>query len=77
MAILTVMLIVGLAYLMNYSGMNYTLGLGVASAGLFFPLLSAFLGWVAVFLSGQRHLRESALRQPAIVAANQLGLTRC
>jgi len=29
-AILTVALIVGLAYLMNYSGMNYTLGLGVA-----------------------------------------------
>ena len=36
LAILTVVLIVGLAYLMNYSGMNYTLGLGVASAGIFF-----------------------------------------
>jgi hypothetical protein len=36
-AILTVALIVGLAYLMNYSGMNYTLGLGVASAGCSFP----------------------------------------
>ena len=29
LAILTVALIVGLAYLMNYSGLNYTLGLGV------------------------------------------------
>src|SRR5450631_1840630 len=37
-AILTVALIVGLAYLMNYSGLNYTLGLGVASAGIFFPM---------------------------------------
>ena len=45
---LTVMLILGLAYLMNYSGMNYTLGLGVSSAGVFFPLLSPFLGWIAV-----------------------------
>src|SRR5581483_3803081 len=52
LTIVTVGLIVGLAYLMNYSGMNYTLGLGVASAGLLFPLLSAFLGWIAVFLSG-------------------------
>ena len=42
----------GLAYLMNYSGMTYTLGVGVGSAGAFFPLLSAFLGWVAVFLTG-------------------------
>ncbi len=43
---LTVTAIVGLAFLMNFSGMNYTLGLGVASAGMFFPLVSAFLaGW--------------------------------
>jgi lactate permease len=40
---LTVVLIVGLAFLMNYSGMAYTLGLGVASAGVLFPLVSAFV----------------------------------
>ena len=43
-AILTVATIVGLAYLMNYSGLTYTLGLGVASVGALFPLVSAFLG---------------------------------
>ena len=43
-AILTVALIVGLAYLMNYSGMNYTLGLGVASVGIFFPDALRVLG---------------------------------
>src|SRR5690606_11680677 len=42
---LTTMLIIGLAYLMNYSGMTYTLGVGAASAGFIFPFLSAFLGW--------------------------------
>src|SRR5678815_1835646 len=41
---LTTVLIIGLAYLMNYSGMTYTLGVGAASAGVVFPLLSAFLG---------------------------------
>src|SRR5580700_10481181 len=51
-AILTVCLIIGLAYLMNYSGMAYTLGLGVASVGHLFVILSPFLGWVAVALSG-------------------------
>jgi lactate permease len=73
-AILTVALIVGLAYLMNYSGMNYTLGLGVASAGIFFPMVSAFLGWVAVFLSGSDTSGNALFGNLQVVAANQLGL---
>jgi lactate permease len=75
LAILTVMLIVGLAYLMNYSGMNYTLGLGVASAGLFFPMLSAFLGWVAVFLSGSDTSGNALFGNLQVVAAKQLDLS--
>jgi lactate permease len=74
-AILTVALIVGLAYLMNYSGMNYTLGLGVASAGIFFPMLSAFLGWVAVFLSGSDTSGNALFGKLQVVAAGQLGLS--
>jgi lactate permease len=74
MAILTVALIVGLAYLMNYSGMNYTLGLGVASAGIFFPILSAFLGWVAVFLSGSDTSGNALFGNLQVVAAHQLNL---
>ena len=73
-AILTVALIVGLAYLMNYSGLNYTLGLGVASVGILFPLLSAFLGWVAVFLSGSDTSGNALFGNLQVVAANQLGL---
>ncbi len=74
-AILTVALIVGLAYVMNYSGLNYTLGLGVASVGIFFPLLSAFLGWVAVFLSGSDTSGNALFGNLQVVAANQLGLS--
>ena len=73
-AILTVALIVGLAYLMNYSGLNYTLGLGVASVGIFFPLVSPFLGWVAVFLSGSDTSGNALFGNLQVVAANQLGL---
>ena len=73
-AILTVALIVGLAYLMNYSGLNYTLGLGVASVGVVFPLVSAFLGWVAVFLSGSDTSGNALFGNLQVVAANQLGL---
>jgi lactate permease len=74
LTIVTVGLIVGLAYLMNYSGMNYTLGLGVASAGVLFPLLSAFLGWVAVFLSGSDTSGNALFGNLQVVAAHQLNL---
>jgi lactate permease len=74
LTILTVGLIVGLAYLMNYSGLNYTLGLGVASVGPLFPLLSAFLGWVAVFLSGSDTSGNALFGNLQVVAAHQLHL---
>jgi lactate permease len=73
-AILTVAMIIGLAYLMNYSGMTYTLGLGAASVGAFFPLVSAFLGWVAVFLSGSDTSGNALFGNLQVVAANQLNL---
>jgi lactate permease len=74
LAILTVMLIVGLAYLMNYSGLAYTLGLGVSSAGPIFPLLSAFLGWLAVFLSGSDTSGNALFGNLQVAAARQLNL---
>jgi lactate permease len=69
----TVMAIVGLAYLANYSGMTYTLGLGVAESGALFPLLSAFLGWLAVFLSGSDSSGNALFGNLQVVAANKLG----
>jgi lactate permease len=73
-AILTVMLILALAFVMNYSGMAYTLGKGVASAGVVFPLLSPFLGWIAVFMSGSDTSGNALFGNLQVVAANQLGL---
>jgi lactate permease len=70
----TTMLIVGLAYLMNYSGIAYTLGVGVASVGFLFPLLSAFLGWLAVFLSGSDTSGNALFGNLQVVAARQLDL---
>jgi lactate permease len=73
-AIATVMMIVALAYLLNYSGMSYTLGMGVASAGAMFPLVSASLGWIAVFLSGSDTSGNALFGNLQVVAAKQLGL---
>lgn len=71
---LTTVLIVALAYLMNYSGLTYTLGIGVAGAGVLFPLLSAFLGWLAVFLSGSDTSGNALFGNLQVVAANHIGL---
>ncbi len=74
LAALTVSLIIGLAYLMNYAGMTYTLGAGAASLGLAFPLASAFLGWVAVMLSGSDTSGNALFGNLQVVAAHQLNL---
>jgi lactate permease len=74
LAIITVCLIVGLAYLMNFSGLAYTLGLGVASVGHGFVLLSPFLGWLAVFLSGSDTSGNALFGNLQVVAAKQLNL---
>jgi lactate permease len=71
-AVLTVMLIIGLAYLMNYSGMAYTLGKAVASTGHLFVFLSPFLGWVAVLLSGSDTSGNALFGNLQVVAARQL-----
>jgi lactate permease len=73
-AVITVTFIIGLAYLMNYSGMAYTLGNGVASTGWFFVLLSPFLGWVAVMLSGSDTSGNALFGNLQVVAARQLDL---
>jgi lactate permease len=73
-AIITVCCIVGLAYLMNYAGLAYTLGLGVASTGGLFVLLSPFLGWIAVFLSGSDTSGNALFGNLQVVASKQLGL---
>jgi lactate permease len=73
-AIVTVGLIIALAYLMNYAGMAYTLGKGVASVGGLFVLLSPFLGWIAVFLSGSDTSGNALFGNLQVVAARQLNL---
>jgi len=74
LAVITVMLIVALAYLMNYSGLSYTLGRGAASTGHLFILFSPFLGWVAVLLSGSDTSGNALFGNLQVVAAKQLNL---
>lgn len=72
---LTVTMIVGLAYLYNYSGMAFTLGAAVARVGAAFPLVSGYLGWVACFLSGSDTASNLLFGNLQVAAAHQLHLS--
>jgi lactate permease len=50
--IITIALILGIAQVMNYSGMTSTLAILMAKTGVMFPFFSAFIGMLGVFLTG-------------------------
>ena len=50
--ILTIMAVVGFAYVTNSSGMSTTLGMLLAKTGSLFPFFSPVLGWLGVFITG-------------------------
>ena len=73
-SLLTIASVVGLAFLMNYSGATVTLGLAFATAGATFPFFSAILGWLGVFLTGSDTSANALFGNLQVVTATQLGL---
>ena len=73
-ALLTIAMILAIAFVMNYSGMTSTLGLAFAATGFFFPFFSAFIGWLGVFLSGSDTASNSLFGPMQVVTAQQLGI---
>jgi lactate permease len=71
---LTIATMLGLAYLMNYSGMTSTLGLALAATGSIFPFFSAILGWLGVFLTGSDTSANALFGNLQVITANQLGI---
>ena len=51
-AIITVMAVLGLAYVMNLSGQTASLGAWLAGAGAAFAFISPILGWIGVGVTG-------------------------
>lgn len=74
-AIVTVASMLGLAYVMNYSGMTSTLGLALASTGPAFPFFSAVVGWMGVFLTGSDTSANALFGNLQVVTANALGFS--
>jgi len=74
-AIVTVMAVLGLAYVMNASGQTATLGTWLAASGALFALLSPILGWLGVAVTGSDTSSNSLFGALQVQAANQTGLS--
>ena len=74
-AIVTVMAVLGLAYVMNASGQTATLGAWMAGAGAAFAILSPILGWLGVAVTGSDTSSNSLFGALQVSAANQVGLS--
>jgi lactate permease len=73
LAELTLAAVLGLAFLMNYSGATATLGLAFAATGVMFPFFSALLGWLGVFLTGSDTSANALFGTLQVVTAQKLG----
>jgi L-lactate transport len=71
---LTIATVLGLAFLMNYSGSTATLGLMLAATGAAFPFFSALLGWLGVFLTGSDTSANALFGNLQVVTAQHLGM---
>jgi lactate permease len=74
-AIVTVMVVLALAFVMNLSGQTITLGTWMAAAGGAFALLSPVLGWLGVAVTGSDTSSNSLFGALQVTAANQAGLS--
>ncbi len=85
-AILSIGMVLGFAFVMNYSGMSTTMALVLANTGFLFPFFSPVLGWLGVFLTGsdtssnalfcglqQNTAQQLGLNETLMVAANTTG----
>src|SRR5215204_3632808 len=74
-AILTIVAVLGLGFLLNYSGMTFTLGLAAAATGVLFPFFAPIIGWLGVALTGSDTSSNALFANLQKVTAQQLNLS--
>lgn len=73
MAYATILFILGISQIMNYSAMTYTMGMAFATTGFWLPMSIAILGVLGVFLTGTDAASNALFGQMVCVAADQSG----
>lgn len=70
---ITVGSMLGMAFVMNYSGATGTLGLAFSATGKVFPFFSPIMGWLGVFLTGSDTSSNALFGNLQVVSATRLG----
>lgn len=74
-AIVTISCVLALSYVMNLSGMAISLGTWLAGLGSAFALLSGFLGWFGVALTGSDTSSNTLFGAMQVAAAHRVGIS--
>jgi lactate permease len=74
LSLLTIALMLALAFVTRYSGTDVTLGLALTRSGWLYPFFSALLGWLGVALTGSDTSSNAMFGSLQRVTAEQLGL---
>jgi lactate permease len=72
--IVTIASVLGMAFLMNYSGSIGTLGLACAASGALYPFIGTLMGWLGVFLTGSDTSSNALFGNLQVVTSRQLHL---
>ncbi|MGA2116975.1 MAG: L-lactate permease [Bryobacteraceae bacterium] len=72
--IVTIAAVLGMAFLMNYSGSIGTLGLACAATGVLYPFFGTLMGWLGVFLTGSDTSSNALFGNLQVVTSRQLHL---
>jgi lactate permease len=73
-AIPTVLCVLAIAFVMNWSGQSATLGRFLAGAGPLFALISPVVGWIGVVVTGSDNSTNALFGALQVAAANATGL---
>lgn len=74
-AALTVMLVLAIAYIFNYSGQAVTIGVFLAGTGSAFIALSPVLGWLGVAATGSDTSANALFGAVQVASAHRLGVS--
>jgi lactate permease len=72
--IVTIALVLGFAFIFNFSGMVITMGRAFAGTGVLLPFFAPFLGWLGVFMTGSDTSSNAFFSKLHVTAAQQIGV---
>jgi len=72
--IITIMSVLGFAYIVNDSGITTTIGIMLANTGALFPFFAPMLGWLGVFITGSDTSANALFGKLQYITATSIGV---